>query len=114
MTKEEAKGFIARSVKSDIDMALVADAIKALEEESKSGWQHDHEILRAYSDGANEVLDKLRAEIEQLPTKTRINWDGCCPDIDYPEIEYVDITKKKFLDILDKYKGEVRTHEKCI
>ena len=38
-------------------------AIKALEQEPKSEWQHDHEILKAYSDGANEVLDKIRAEI---------------------------------------------------
>lgn len=52
-------------------------------------------------------LDKLRAEVEQLPTKTRTNWDGCCPDIDYPEIEYVDVTKKQLLDIIDKYKGEI-------
>ena len=51
-----------------------------------------------------EVLDKIRAEIEQLPIKTRMNWDGCCPDIDYPEIEYVDVTKNKLLSIIDKYK----------
>lgn len=53
-----------------------------------------------------EPLKEIRAEIEQLPTKTRINWDGCCPDIDYPEIEYVDVTKDKLLDIIDKYKAE--------
>jgi hypothetical protein len=52
------------------------------------------------------ILDKIRAEIEQLPTKTRTNWDGCCPDIDYPEIEYVDVTKNKLLSIIDKYKTE--------
>ena len=34
MTREEAKEFIAQSVKSDIDMALVADAIKALEQQT--------------------------------------------------------------------------------
>lgn len=33
MTREEAKEFIAQSVKSDVDMAKVADAIKALEQE---------------------------------------------------------------------------------
>lgn len=33
MTNEEAKEFIAQSVKSDVDIALVADAIKALEQE---------------------------------------------------------------------------------
>ena len=31
----------------------------------KSEWQHDHEILKAYSDGASAMLDKIRAEIEQ-------------------------------------------------
>lgn len=43
MTIEEATEFIAQSVKSDVDMALVADVIKALAQES--------------------VLDKLRSEI---------------------------------------------------
>ena len=52
------------------------------------------------------ILDKIRAEIKQLPTKTRINWDGCLPDIDYPEIEYVDVTKNKLLSIINKYKAE--------
>ena len=52
------------------------------------------------------VIDKIRAEIEQLPTNTRINWDGCCPDIDYPEIEYVDVSKAGLLEIIDKYKAE--------
>ena len=52
------------------------------------------------------ILDKIRAEIEQLPTKTRINWDGCCPDIDYPEIEYVDVTINELLEIINKYKVE--------
>ena len=28
-------------------------------------WQHDHEILKAYSDGVNEVLGNIRNEIEQ-------------------------------------------------
>jgi len=34
MKREEAIEFIAQSVKSDVDMAKVADAIKALEQES--------------------------------------------------------------------------------
>ena len=52
------------------------------------------------------IIDKIKAEIEQLPTNTRTNWDGCCPDIDYPQIEYVDVTKDKLLSIIDKYKAE--------
>ena len=31
----------------------------------KSECEHDHEILKAYSDGASAVLDKIRAEIEE-------------------------------------------------
>ena len=42
----------------------VMDTI-ALEQEPKSEWKQDHEILKAYSDGASEVLDKIRAEIEE-------------------------------------------------
>lgn len=38
---------------------------KALEQEPKSEWEYDHAILKAYSDGANEALDRVRAEIEQ-------------------------------------------------
>lgn len=38
--------------------------LELLEQEPKSEWEHDHEILKAYSDGVNEVLDKIRAEIE--------------------------------------------------
>ena len=31
----------------------------------KSECEHDHEILKAYSDGASAVLDNVRAEIEE-------------------------------------------------
>lgn len=77
-------------------------AIKALEQEPfinkpciSKGVCHEDKI---------KVLDKIRAEIEQLPTKTMINWDGCCPDFDNPEIEYV--TKINLLNIIDKYRSE--------
>jgi len=42
MTREEALEFIAQSVKSDVDMAKVADALKALEQEPRKGhWDKD-------------------------------------------------------------------------
>ena len=62
------------------------------------------EIIKALEQ--EPILDKIRAEIEQLPINGRINWDGCCPDIDYPVIEYVDVSKNKLLSIIDKYKTE--------
>ena len=64
----------------------------AMKQEPKSEWEQDHAILKAYSDGANEVLDKLRAEIEQDAFK--------------------DVSGSKFIfinrvnQIIDKYKGE--------
>lgn len=65
-------------------------------------WLKDYKRLLEKPD----VLDKIRTEIAHLPTNTRINWDGCCPDIDYPQIEYVDVTKDKLLSIIDKYMAE--------
>lgn len=59
--------------------------------------------VRGYNDGKSDMLDKIRAEVEQLPTQTRTNWNECCPDIDYPEIEYIDVTKRQLLSIIDKY-----------
>ena len=49
MTREEAKEFIAQSVKNDVDMALVADAIKALEQEptTKNDLGVDWEELKS-------------------------------------------------------------------
>jgi hypothetical protein len=94
MAKEEAK------VKTFDILHFVAD---------NAGLSIFEAIEKAYNMGVSEqkaVLDKIRAEIEGLPTKTRTNWDGCCPDLDYPEIEYIDVTKEKLLGIIDKYKSE--------
>ncbi len=52
MTREEALEFIAQSIKSDVDMALVADAIKTLEQEPKKG--HWIEIAEEYYKAINE------------------------------------------------------------
>jgi hypothetical protein len=79
-------------------------AIKALEHDTVP---FDFELYQAglidMPEEMIKVLNNIRAEIKQLPTNTRTNWNGCCPDIDYPEIEYVDIPKKALLDIIDKY-----------
>lgn len=45
------------------------------EEKPKSECEHDHEILKAYSDGANAVLDNVRAEIEQAYCKVTNDYD---------------------------------------
>lgn len=80
-----------------LSMGQVVRGIHALPtvtpQEPKSEWEQDHAILKAYSDGANEVIDKIRAEIEQ----TSETVDGFLMH---------DGTKRTVLEIIDKYKAE--------
>lgn len=70
-------------------------AIKALEQEPKSEWQKDHEILKAYSNGANDVLDKIKSDIESDKKKWWYGVDNDC------FMKLSDVLK-----IIDKYKSE--------
>ena len=80
---------------------LINEVIKILEQEPKSEWEHDHEILKAYSDGMNEVIDKIRAEIEEYKSRQLTLAIGV-EDLEKGKqiaIEYI-------LAIIDKYKEE--------
>lgn len=79
-------------------------AIKALEQEPKSEWQKDHEILKAYSDGANGVLDEIRAEVEQTVSRYTISRERA----GMGQVEWDDrlIKEADVLQIIDKYKSE--------
>lgn len=88
MTREEAIEFIAQSVKSDVDMAKVADAIKALEQEP--------------------ILDKIRSEIAEYGSifveyKITGRRDK---DIEQLVSDVLSQAKKQVLDVIDKYRGE--------
>ncbi|MCR5669647.1 MAG: hypothetical protein K6G10_01460 [Butyrivibrio sp.] len=63
MTKEEAKKFLANI--SPLLSAKMQMAIKTLAQEPTE-CQHDHEVLKAYSDGVNEVLDEIRFDLYKL------------------------------------------------
>lgn len=68
-----------------------------LEQEPKSEWQQDHKILKAYSDGANEVLNKIRAEIEkEIVTRN--------PDY---ETMWKNLGLRMALKVIDKYKEDI-------
>jgi len=88
MTREEAIEFIAQSVKSDVDMAKVADAIKALEQEP--------------------VLDKIRSEIAEYGSI----WVAYAitgksdEDIEQLVSDVLSQAKKQVLEVIDKYKVE--------
>lgn len=88
MTREEAIEFIAQSVKSDVDMAMVADALKALEQEP--------------------ILDKISAEIAEYGSiwveyKITGRRDK---DIEQLVSDVLSQAKKQVLDVIDKYKAE--------
>ena len=70
MTREEAIEILnTYDMSEDNDdtefKSAIALVIEALEQKPKSEWQQDHEILKAYSDGVNDVLDEIKADIEQ-------------------------------------------------
>ena len=64
MTREEAKEFIAQSVKSDVDMALIADAIKALEQEPK--YYPPCEDCHKRMDEIRRIYDKLQDSNDKI------------------------------------------------
>lgn len=83
-------------------------AIKALERVQISEWDHDHDILKAHSDGAREALDKVRAEISEYgsiwvqyvitdKTKTDKGIEKLVEDVTKQ-------TKTRVLEIIDKYR----------
>ena len=60
----------------------------------KSEWEHDHEILKAYSDGASAVIDKIRAEIDEEYDRVHPYDISCAEGLEMA------------LNIVDKYKAE--------
>ena len=77
MTKEEAKEFIVQSVKDDVDIAKVADAIKALEQQSS---------YNSVKTELNHVIDEIIIRIEQTRDK-----DKLC---EYPYNRCIDIVRE--------------------
>lgn len=65
MTREEAIEFIAQSVKSDVDMTKVADAIKALEQEPK--WIPVSERLPKEREWYLAVFKEIDTEYQLIP-----------------------------------------------
>jgi len=76
MTKEQAIVYLRFSGFSDEQIRTIEGAFSSNSENpNKSEWQQDHEILKAYSDGANDVIDKIKAEIEQAYCKVTNDYD---------------------------------------
>ena len=74
------------------------------EKPNRSEWEQDHEILKAYSDGANDVLGEIKADIEQTTSRY-------CLSIEHSALGHVVwsdrlIKESEVLEIIDKYKAE--------
>ena len=61
--------------------------------QTKSEYEHDHEVVKAYNDGQAYILDKIRAEIEGKMNSGQ--WS-----------EAVIYGMKKTIAVIDKYRGE--------
>lgn len=101
MTREEAIKEIEKAFEpafANYIITALTEGTTVSEQEPKSEWERDHEILKAYSNGANEVLDRIRAEIKSKITKK--------PHLNFTirERERNDAFLE-VLDTIDKYKA---------
>ena len=73
MTKQEAKEFIVQSIKDDVDVAKIADAIRALDQEPCEDAIGRQAVLDIVNNPLNIRLDEI---IKKLPPVTAIK-DNC-------------------------------------
>lgn len=99
---EELSYSDAVSYLTQNDKKWLKEIIKVLEQEPTE-WQHDHAILKAYSDGANEMRDEIRAEVESLNVWSLRYAPAKDKDM-RPQI--VTNVKNHVLEIIDKYREE--------
>lgn len=116
MTREEAVAFF-KNMNECIyrNLEAVEMAIKALEQESESEWRKDHEILKAYSDGANGALEEIRAEIAEEKEHAYADfeqykveylgqdWEDALDGLPQDDFRY---GMERCIDIINKYKAE--------
>ena len=100
MTREEIKDFCDMKAQLEPENEdIYKEIVKMLEQEPKSEWQKDHDILKAYSDGANEVIDKIRAEIGNhcgLTKEKHCRYCSYCHSV---------MGVREILEIIDKIQG---------
>ena len=70
---------------------------RMVEQQEKSEYEHDHKVVKAYNDGQTYILDKIRAEIEEMKLDV---------DLDIGNEMIYNNAIKDVLEIIDKYRGE--------
>lgn len=102
MTREKAiKEYVTPALKHTWNEKINKEVLEALEQETVSKESYDHEyFLRKEFEikitKLESVLDKIRAEIKQLPTYDIFTYEN------YLASEF----KHDVLDVIDKYKAE--------
>lgn len=100
MTREEAIKWFRESPFYHKNHVPFNMAIKALEQEPKSEWEQDHAILKAYSDGTEDILEKIRAEIKKAVWEDSIYSRDGADEVRIPRLDPDDV-----FEIIDKYKA---------
>lgn len=114
---DQEKGWIydGNGRPTNCPLMEVDDLQSESEQEPKSEWEHDHEILKAYSDGANGVLDELRAEIAEEKEHAYADferykveylgqdWEDALDSLPQDDFRY---GMERCIDIINKYKTE--------
>lgn len=75
------------------DIQAIRELPSVTPQEPKSEFEHDHEILKAYSDGSSDILCKIRSEIAELSHY-------------YPMGQDYQIAITRCIAVIDKYKAE--------
>lgn len=78
----------------------IVEDIKALPSvtpKEKSEYEHDHEVVKAYKDGQAFILDRIKAEVEEIKLDV---------DLDIGNEMIYNNAIKDVLEIIDKYRGE--------
>ena len=65
--------------------------------QTKSEYEHDHDVVKAYNDGQAFILDKIKAEVEEIKLDV---------DLDIGNEMIYNNAIKDVLEIIDKYRGE--------
>ncbi len=92
---EQEPVYFPPCVDCNTKMNEIREAYDKLKEQQPSEWQQDHAILKAHSDGASEVVDRikaLRGDVSVLREERRTIecHCGCASDIADEVLELID------------------------
>lgn len=93
---------LIENVKESIKNAYDKGYKQGFKDASKSEYEHDHAIVKAYNDGQVYILDKIRAEIEKFTSRYTISHErGAMGHVEWSDKL---IKESEILEIIDIYR----------